>query len=541
MIKRRTMRFTGRAIGTSLVVLTIALTVIVSGSGSSAYARAKQHGRSVAVGIDEAWNTLDVQVNEQLGQEEVAPAVYDTLVALSPNGRSYVPYLAKSWVQTPTSVTFHLRRDATCSNGTRVTAAVVRASFRRLLTVPKPDDSFLSDYFGPGPYSISANAAKWTFTFRTKVPFRYLLGSFSLPGSSIICPAGLARVKKNPTALQAAAYGSGPYTLKSDNTGVQAVFKLRHDWTWGPNGTTWKNLPGTLTFKVVANMTTAANLLLTGGLNVAEVEGPDLPRMLAQQSLSRWRIPSWVPVLLDFNMAPGHPTDDIALRAAISANINRSAYNTVAFAGLGVTSPSVLLPKQECFDPKTASLVQHGLAAAKSILTSAGYVYSNGKLMKNGQQVNLTLVSSSALPGGEYIFNQVEALGINVNFQNVDQTTFAQDSIHGDYDLHLAQSTQTVPDPGERLTYWWGPSVPDGGLNFSDLGAGDPTLNNAMTHATETLGAASCHWFDIAQQTYLSQHYVMPLAAGIYNIFSTKGITVTPGPRVLDPVDIHVS
>src|SRR5438105_3689074 len=36
----------------------------------------------------------------------VAQALYDTLVALDPDTAEPIPYLAKSWTQTPTSITF---------------------------------------------------------------------------------------------------------------------------------------------------------------------------------------------------------------------------------------------------------------------------------------------------------------------------------------------------------------------------------------------------------------------------------------------------
>jgi ABC-type transport system substrate-binding protein len=44
----------------------------------------------------------------------VAQALYDTLVALDADTAEPIPYLAKSWAQTPTSITFTLRTDATC-------------------------------------------------------------------------------------------------------------------------------------------------------------------------------------------------------------------------------------------------------------------------------------------------------------------------------------------------------------------------------------------------------------------------------------------
>ena len=53
-----------------------------------------------------------------------APAVKDGdrlfcsgVIGIGPDGK-LVPYLAKSWEQTPNSITFTLRSDATCADGT---------------------------------------------------------------------------------------------------------------------------------------------------------------------------------------------------------------------------------------------------------------------------------------------------------------------------------------------------------------------------------------------------------------------------------------
>src|SRR5258708_34889412 len=68
------------------------------------------------------WNgdpiTLDPQRYQGAGNALIE-AAYDRLVAVGPTG-NLVPYLATSWTITPTSVTFKLRSDASCSDGTKV-------------------------------------------------------------------------------------------------------------------------------------------------------------------------------------------------------------------------------------------------------------------------------------------------------------------------------------------------------------------------------------------------------------------------------------
>ena len=77
--------------------------------------------------------------------------------------------------------------------------------------------------------------------------------------------------------------GSGPYTLVSAEHGNGVTWKRNDNWKWGPPGTSVKNLPETLIYKTITDDTTAANLLLTGGLTVAVVFGPDVQRLNASK------------------------------------------------------------------------------------------------------------------------------------------------------------------------------------------------------------------------------------------------------------------
>ncbi len=60
-----------------------------------------------------------------------------------------------------------------------------------------------------------------------------------------------------------------------------------------------------MTLKVVTNETTAANLLLTGGANLASIGGPDRTRLNKAKLFST--VTAAQPNELFFNENPGHP------------------------------------------------------------------------------------------------------------------------------------------------------------------------------------------------------------------------------------------
>ncbi len=185
---------------------------------------------SVSIRLPSDWATLDPQGTAGGSTTaSLAAAMYDLLITVVPGG-TIVPYLAKSWTATSTSLTFTLRKDATCSDGAPVTATVVMNSFQRLAKSSVP----LVGYFGPGPYTFAADDAAGTFTMNLGTPFSAALESFAdYRAAAIVCPAGIQK-----GSLDNASAGSGPYVLDSAQHGNQVTMHLRTDWNWGPGGIT---------------------------------------------------------------------------------------------------------------------------------------------------------------------------------------------------------------------------------------------------------------------------------------------------------------
>src|SRR5579884_3044204 len=125
---------------------------------------------------------------------EYASVFYATLLAIDGRGK-VVPYLARSYTATATSITFKLRTDATCSDGTRVTPEVVKNSLQRMIDVKAPNNAAL---FGPGPYSVSADDANDTVTFSVGTPFSDLVYGFTQldPGRRRPLHAGRRRPRR---------------------------------------------------------------------------------------------------------------------------------------------------------------------------------------------------------------------------------------------------------------------------------------------------------------------------------------------------------
>jgi peptide/nickel transport system substrate-binding protein len=526
-------RFTVAIAGSIALVSSAGLAACSSHTSGSSQASAPTakyvSGKTVTVRLATDWTNFDIQVRPSLGNVQLVLPAYDRLLDF--DGKKVVPYLATSWTSTPTSVTFTVRTGATCSDGTPVTPTVIANSFKRLIN-PSTQFSNLTQLFGTGTLSIVPNNADHTIKFTSSVPYSNLIYAFADPATSIICPAGLA----NPAALQTQMFGSGPYTLVSATHNSQVVFKLRKDWNWGPYGITSKTLglPATLIYKIVADETTSANLLTTGGLTLGTVTGPDVARLLANSSLTHLEVQNTSAAIMSMDQAAGHPTADRAVRQALITAVDPSVWPKVASGGYGLPATSYLAPSTLCYDPKTKDLLpKYSVKAAQAVLTKDGYTLSNGVMTKGGQPLKITVLGLTTQNSGpDYLAAQFKALGATVNLVKVDFATYASDleGSNFSWDVTVAQlqsidafaalpSTFAVP-------YMSGKTAPEGGFNLYNIV--DPTLESYIAKGLSTTGTQSCAAWAQVQERYLTQYDFLPLDIPIDNWFSSNVHVQTP-------------
>ncbi|HET6309888.1 MAG TPA: ABC transporter substrate-binding protein [Candidatus Nitrosotalea sp.] len=480
-----------------------------------------KNGQTLTVRLATDWTNFDIQVLPSLANTQLVLAAYDRL--LDYDSGKVVPYLATSWTQTPTSLSLVIRTDAKCSDGTPVTPTVIANSFKRLID-PSTKFRNSSQLFGTGPYTVAADDAAHTFTFTTSLPFSNLLYGFTDPATAIICPAGLV----NPSALQTGMYGSGPYTLTSAVHNDRLEFSLRSDWAWGPKGVTAKTpgMPGKLVYKIVADETTAANLLQTGGLTLAMIAGPDIPRLIADKTLAHAQAPVSTSQIMVFNQAPGHVTVDQTVREALMTAIDPSAYCKAANSGYCVPTTSYLAKSALCFDPKTASMLpKPDIAAAKAILTKAGYTAVNGVMTKDGKPLTINLLGGTFQNSGpDYLLAQFQSLGANVVFTKVDFAAYAA-NLQGakfTWDVTVAALTSAAsfsPLPSNfAVPFMSGKTLPEGGRNIYWIR--DPVIEDLVGKALATTGTGLCPAWAAVQERYLAQHDFLPLGSAVDQWFS---------------------
>jgi peptide/nickel transport system substrate-binding protein len=441
-------------------------------------------------------------------------AMYDRLVGTTPDGKSFVPYVATAWkVNSPTSVTFTIRKGITCSDGTPLNASAVANHFKHVIDPAyKANQSYrLLGGDDGGPYSVTSDDDASTMTI-TSGPNSQMVQNLALPHIQIICPAGF-----EPGAdFNKHSYGSGEFVLDSV-TADSVKVKRRPEWDWGPNGTKASDpgVPDSITFKVVENATTAANQLLTGELDLAPIRGPDVLRLRQEKNLNESVAYSTTLAYMTMNEDPSRVTSDKRVREALMTAIDPKAWNIAANNGEGGPGTSILSSNFECYAPNTANLLPNppgDTAKAHAMLLAAGYSEgADGKLSKNGQPLKLEVLTMPLLNAGpEYIAEQFNKMGASAVVVQSANTTLAND---GKFDINFYPGANVLPSTGFALGVVSGPDPPVGG---NSARIHDPVNEELLLKAKAD---ASCAGWFAWQEHLISDAHILPLNTLKYSWF----------------------
>jgi peptide/nickel transport system substrate-binding protein len=450
---------------------------------------------------------------------------YDTLVARTPRGE-IVPQLANKWDVTPNKVTYTLRNDAKCQDGSTLTAGAVAADFNHIKS-PGTFSPWVNLTI-PVPYTATADDAANTVTITTEQPFGMLLeGSGSLP---IVCPEGL----KNPSSLDHATNGTGPYQVTEYVQGDHYTFEARPGYVWGPKGAT-NSAPGspkTVKIAFTQNESTSANQLLSGQINAAQVTGPDRTRLDGTPTLKRFDIPVIVGEL-NSNEAPGRLLAAPEVRRAMAQAVDRGQVTKVGTSGMGSVATNMIVeaPVTCPGDETTGALPTFDVAAANQTLDAAGWAKgTDGIRSKNGKALTLKLIYQVGAPqtvsAVELIGQQWAAIGIKADLQGLTQNAFLE-SLYTKQDFDIYYSGVNVEYPFMLTAFYGGAAPTKGGRNAGSIV--NPEFDSLSAQALSTLGPQSCTLWKQAHQALLKRADVIPISNGSRPFYTSKATLETVG------------
>ncbi|GII90420.1 ABC transporter substrate-binding protein [Sinosporangium siamense] len=444
---------------------------------------------------------------------------YDSLVH-NEDGK-VVSGLAEKWDVKPDSVTFTIRKDVTCSDGSKVTPSQIAQNFTHIA-----DPATKSPIYGvlvPAGIVAKADDAANTVTISTPKPYSFLLDAAS--GIYIVCGKGL----EDRSLLAKGTSGSGPYTLASSVSGDNYTFTKREGYTWGPGGkgNSEPGQPGKVVLKVVPNEQTAANLLISGEVNSVKVFGEDRPRLEAAPGLTR-SVGGAGNGQFFYNQKDGLPGSELEVRKALTQAVDLQELGKIATGGKGRPVNGLGIEGMEpCTDDSvTGALPAFDPAAAAAALDAAGWkTGADGIRVKNGKRLTIRYVygttrGAGIVAGAEYLAGVWKKAGVEVKLNGIIDTKLAEVlNSSGDWDVIWLPIG--VTNPSQLMGFFSGPSAPKG-ANFGHLD--NKTYVEKATEALKTPGPEGCKLWAEAERALFTNFDLIPVVENTV-LFANKGAT----------------
>jgi peptide/nickel transport system substrate-binding protein len=349
--------------------------------------------------------------------------VLEGLTKINVDG-SVTPLLAETWGHTPDgkTYTFKLRKGVKFSDGSALTAEVVKFSFDRA-RAPGSTNKAKKAVFD-NISSVVAHDAHTVILVLDKsdstLPFR--LGENT---AVILHPTTAAQATTKPV-------GTGPFKVDAWNKG-SAVTLVK----WDGHRDAAKVKLKKATFRFINDPAAQVAALLAG-----DVDG--MPRFGALSALKQFQADKRFTVEVGSTAGKGlvainnrkAPLSDVRVRRAIAHAIDRKAFIDGAQEGLGKPIGSHFAPTDIGYLDLTG-LYPYNPEKAKTLLKDAGVM---GPL-------NLTLTlppPAYARKGGEIVAAQLAKVGINAKIENVEWAQWLSGPFKGNFDLTIINHVEPL-------------------------------------------------------------------------------------------------
>lgn len=462
--------------------------------------------------------TLTMAINEDPGNlfrdlntgatlSYVYPWAYESPVFFDKDGKPH-GWLAEKWKDTPTSLSFTIRKGVKCDDGTDLTAETVANNYRWILD-PKNGSPFVGLVI-PADAKVQHDNAKRTVTLTTKTPNSFLLPQIGV--HPIYCQGAL----DDPDSVQSATNGTGMFSLTEAVPNDHYTFTRRDEYDWAPEGGNNADTPGVpkqVVVRVVENPSTRANLLLSGELQMAAVQGPDEARLEGQTD--ELYSTDLVTGGFAYSQAEGKPTTDENVRIALTKALDLDSLMKVQTADQGERVPglAVMAPRICDYDAAGPNLPGTDVAEAESMLDDAGWkVGSDGIRAKGGKKLTMKLVYNTRWPETastvELIQKQWEAVGVQVDLEGSDYNAFSEKvyapNASQDFDAVWLSANYNVPNV--LSAFISGPTPPKGN-NMAAIE--NPDFDKLVAQTSKYTGTDACGaWEKAEAEMYASADYV---------------------------------
>ncbi|WP_082017136.1 ABC transporter substrate-binding protein [Hymenobacter sp. DG25B] len=409
---------------------------------------------------------------------------YQSLLAIDAPQQRIVPWLAEALpvvrrAGNTSYLTYRIRPAATWNDGQPITAQDIIFTLKTMRCPDLPNERMRATYgFVRSVQLDSTDTRQFTLVCDQFAPDYVLTsGDFAVLPEHLLDPGhqlrafSLGRLDSVGATLPAVKqfvkefskarleqspgkYGSGPYVLKSWQSGQQLVFARKKPW-WGdqvvPTPATFLARPNQISFHIIPDQTTALLALRRGDIDVyGSLPATDYQR-LASSATDQKRIALYAPdsyeaVTVGFNTRKPALADS-KTRQAISHLFDIPTLIKATQHGLAYPSASLISPHDKHYYNDSLAPVAYSPALATQLLAQAGWQQQPDKSWQRpsrsgpAQQLALTISYRAGDAAYEFIALQLRTVagkvGIPINLRPTESSVLTQQLQAGAFDLYI--------------------------------------------------------------------------------------------------------
>ena len=381
---------------------------------------------------------IDPALNSTLDGYQVINAMYDGLTdldATDPANPKVVPHVAESFEANDDATvwTFKIRDGMKFAGGEEILPSTFQKSWERSADLAG-DYSYLLGFIDGGKErldgtadtlsGVKADDEAMTLTVTLDKPYSNFA---AVAGFQLFMPVPAEAIAAGAEWENGVMFGNGPYKEDVARTDEEIHLVKSEDWTGDYNGDTWDDRLDTITFRVTADPDTSFNAFEAGEVdnaNIAPARVKDAEAYGNTLDVSILGSYHWV-----FNTEKGPLAGDenIKLRQAISAAVNRDEINEAVYNGSRTTSTGVTPKGIPGFKADLCKYCKYDLDQAKKLYEE--WTAAGGKLTEPlPLQFN---ADAGHEPVAAIVVDNLKAIGIEAVAQPMDGETYFSDLADG--------------------------------------------------------------------------------------------------------------
>ena len=381
----------------------------------------------------------------------------DTLVAMDWDGKTAIPYLAKSWTISEDGklYTFKLRDDVQFCSGKKFTAADVIYSFKRLTSAELKAPlawraGNIKELRAPDPYTVE---------YELNEPFADLLLQLTMFTTAIHNQESVESLGKDYGIK--AIDGTGPWCFENWQPRTEIVLKRHDAYKWGPS--MYQNKGPVkfekLSIKIVPEDSSRVAAMLGGQFDVTNQfplafiqQVKAAPTLNVQEALPNFQ-------LMYYGYKTTRPmVSDARVREAMNIAINRADIVKGIMLGNAEPAYTFIDPKALDFADSTKGIIKEDAERAKKLFDEAGWKVGCRRHPREGwRQAGAQECCSPRSPisrrVSEAIQGYMRKIGIDWKILGFDSTIAPAEMAKQDYELW----TVTFPyiSAGDLLNFYF--------------------------------------------------------------------------------------